>query len=463
MLLSVTANAMSDKEEMALGAKENAQVLAKFGVYRNKDLQEYVNKVGQRIAKVCDRPELTYHFTIIDSPMVNAFAIPGGYVYIARGLLMQLNSESELAGILGHEVAHITQRHVLKKENRSKFLQFLSAVASVATMNPGVYEVGNMASQGLIEGYSRKIELEADRIGAKYMARAGYDPTAMIETIGTLKAQDKLALKEARAEGREPDPSEYSWLASHPDNDVRYKQAIRDAATLKAHYHEFIKSDEFLEKLNGLTYGPTHQVGVVRKQTFYDPRLGIKLTFPDHWRVITLPSGIAGVSMKSDAMVSLSTDRIQQGMTPEDYAKQLGLKLRSGRRVDIGGMPGYLGIADHVQTYFGPRPVRFAILFDQYRGIAYYLGGAGKHDLYDIADDRDFIATIFSFGRMDRRDYEVAVRPRIQVVRAEKGTTMEGLAKESPISNFALDKLRVLNGMYPDGEPKPGQLIKIVD
>ena len=321
LVLPATTLAMSDKEEMKLGAKENAQVLAKFGVYRDQALQDYVNKVGQRIAKVCDRPNLKYHFTIIDSPMVNAFAIPGGYVYIARGLLAQLNSESELAGILGHEVAHITQRHVLKRENRAKFLQFMSVVASVATMNPGVYDVGNLASQGLIEGYSRKVELEADRIGAKYMAKAGYDPTAMIATIGTLKAQDRLDLKMARMEGRDPNPAEYSWLASHPDNDVRYKQAIRDAVRLKAKYHEFAKSDEFLEKLNGLAYGNTHQVGVVRKETFFDPRLGIKLTFPDHWRIKTTPAGIAGISMKADSMVTISTGRYSPGISGKKYAQ----------------------------------------------------------------------------------------------------------------------------------------------
>lgn len=463
LLAPIMASAMSDKAEMKLGAEENARILAKFGVYRDKDLQEYVNRVGQRIARVCDRPNLTYHFTIIDSPMVNAFAIPGGYVYIARGLLVQLNSESELAGILGHEVAHITERHALKKENRTKLLQALSVVASVATMTPGLYDVSNLASQGLLEGYSREVEYDADKIGAKYMAKAGYNPTAMIQTIGTLKNQDRLQLKVARMEGREPDASEYSWLASHPDNDSRYKQAIKNAAQLDTHYHEFIKSDEFLEKLNGLAWGNTHQVGVVRKETFYDPRLGIDLTFPDGWRIQATPAGIQGISMKGNAMLGLSTARYQPGVDSKKYAAALGLKLRSGRNVDIGGMPGFLGVADHAQTPFGPRPIRFAILFDPYRGIAYFLAGAGKHDLHDIAADRDFIATIFSFGRMDRQDYQVAVRPKIQVLRAEKGTTMEALAKQSPITNFALEKLRLMNGMYPDGEPSPGQLIKIVD
>ncbi|HKI74866.1 MAG TPA: M48 family metalloprotease, partial [Pseudomonadales bacterium] len=398
-----------------------------------------------------------------DSPMVNAFAIPGGFVYVARGLLAELNSESELAGILGHEIAHITQRHALKKENRAKALQALSAVAEIATMTPGVYDVGNLASQGIIEGYSRDVELEADRIGAKYMAKAGYDPAAMMKTIDTLKAQERLDIKEARLEDRELDPTSFGWLASHPDNDTRYRQAIKQAHALEATYHEFIKSDEFLEKLNGLAYGPTHQVGVVRKDNFYDPRVGIKLAFPEGWHVESNPSGVQMVSAKRDAVLALSTGQYMAGVDGRQYVGKMGVKIRNGRDVNIGGMPGFIGIADHVQTPFGPRPVRLAVLFDTMRHITFIMTGAGKHDLHDIANDRDFIATIFSFGRMDRHDFEVAVRPRIQVVRAEKGTTMEALAKQSPISNYALDKLRLMNGMYPDGEPKPGQLIKIID
>jgi predicted Zn-dependent protease len=126
-------------------------------------------------------------------------------------------------------------------------------------------------------------------------------------------------------------------------------------------------------------------------------------------------------------------------------------------------MPAYLGIADRADSPFGPRPVRFAVLFDTRKRLAIILQGAGKHDLRKIANDKDFIKTIFSFDRMSREDFKIAKVPRLQVVRAEEDTTMESLAAESPITNYALDKLRVINGLYPDGQPEPGQLIKIVD
>lgn len=462
VMWSGIASAVSTEEEVKLGQEENRKVIAQFGIYRDKALQDYVDKVGQRVAKQSSRPELQYHFTVIDDPMVNAFAIPGGYVYIARGMLAALNSESELAGVLGHEIAHITQRHAFRSQNRSKVMNVLSAVASVATGTPGVYELGDMASSVLLKGYSREFELEADRVGATYMAKAGYDPSSMIKTIETLKAQERIEIKEARIEDREPN-IQHGFLASHPDNDTRYKQAIEEAEKLHAEYHEFIKSDEFLEKLNGLAWGDSHQVGIVRKSTFYHRGLGIKFSFPDGWRVESMPRGVAVVSTQGKAMLSLSTAPYRPGTDGKAYVQQLGLSLRSGRDVNIGGLPGFLGIADRVETSFGPRPVRFAVLFDANRHVAFLLEGAGKHDLHNIANDRDFIATIFSFDRMDREDFKQAVRPRLQVVKAEPGTTMESLAARSAITNYALDKLRVMNEMYPDGEPEPGQLIKIVD
>jgi len=170
------------------------------------------------------------------------------------------------------------------------------------------------------------------------------------------------------------------------------------------------------------------------------------------------------VSAVNDASFFVSTDRLYKGATPKNYAEEkLGYAVRDGREITIGGMPAYLGIADRADSPFGPRPVRFAVLFDMRKRLAIILQGAGKHDLRNIANDKDFIKTIFSFGKMTSDDFKVAKVPRIQVVRAEEGTTMEALAEVSPITNYALDKLRVMNGMYPDGQPEVGQLIKIVD
>lgn len=454
---------MSEKKEIELGEAEHEKIVANFGYYRDEELQKYVDKVGQRVAAESDRPDLEYTFTVLDHEMVNAMALPGGYIYITRGMLMHMNSESELAAVLGHEIAHVTEKHAIKSQRSGKILEALSQVAAVATGTPGVYELGGIFGGVLLSGYSREHELEADKVGARYMAKAGYSPEAMLETIEVLKAKDRIEIEQARLEDREPEVY-HGFLSTHPDHDTRYKEVIREANRLVEDYDEFVKTDEFLEKLNGLTYGERRQVGVVRKNTFYHPKLAIKLSFPDNWRIESSPQGVQAVSRTEDAILALSTGRLAKGVGPKEYLeKRVGLSLREGREVTIGGFPGYIGIADRADSPFGPRPLRVAILYDKRRGVAYVLKGAGKHDLRNIARDRDFIATIFSFDRMSRDDFRKAKRPKLQVVRAEEDTTMESLAEQSPITNYALDKLRVINGLYPHGQPEPGELIKIVD
>ncbi|MEM7020893.1 MAG: hypothetical protein AAF512_26570, partial [Pseudomonadota bacterium] len=197
----------------------------------------------------------------------------------------------------------------------------------------------------------------------------------------------------------------------------------------------------------------------------------IKFNFPDTWRLEPQAQGLMIVNQVSDASFALSTKRYRQGDTPESFARDRELlNVREGRSITIAGMPAYLGIADKAITPYGKKPVRFAVIFENRRSmlrrngpIAYFLRGAGKYDLRKIANDGAFISTIFSFGEMNTAELKTATVPTLQIVRAEEDTTMEKLAAESPITNYALDKLRVMNGLYPSGQPAPGQLIKIVD
>lgn len=455
--------ALSVEDEIKLGQQEHRKIIARYGVYRDKDLQEYISMVGKRVAKESSRPELEYHFTILNDEMINAFALPGGFVYVTRGMLTHMNSESELAAVLGHEVAHITEKHAIRRQNRQKGLNIINTIVAIGTGQPGMYELGNIFGGVLLTGFSREFELEADEVGAKYMAMAGYSPEAMLRTIEILKAKDRIEIEQARIEKRKPNVY-HGFLSTHPDHDTRYKEAIRASEKLLEDYDEFIKTDEFLEKLNGLAWGSARKVGVVRKNKFYHPKLGIKISFPKGWRLEPIRKGVQFVSATADAAFLITTQRLYKGATPQNFAEEkLGYKVRDGRVITIAGMPAYLGIADRADSPFGPRPVRFAVLFDQRKRLAIILQGAGKHDLRKLASDKEFITTIFSFDRMSRNDFKIAKIPTLQVVRAEEDTTMEALALESPLTNYALDKLRVINGLYPDGQPVPGQLIKIVD
>lgn len=458
-----TGFAASAKKEVKKGKEDHQKIIATFGVYGDPELQAYVNRIGQKIAAKSSRPELTWTFTLLNDDLINAFATRGGFVYVTRGLLAQLNSEAELASVLGHEIAHITERHLNKAENTGKLMEALTVVAAVFTQMPGLYELGNLYGGVLLRGYNREQELEADRLGIETMTKAGYRADALFGVIEMFRARDRQEYREANLEKREPQVY-HGFLSTHPDNESRTRQIIKELKDADGSGNNTDENDQYLTKLNGLAFGKTQKVGVVRRNRFYYPKLGIKMTFPFGWRFeAKTRGGVEMVSAPADAAVNFTSGRIKKGISPKDYLeKKRGLQLREGRDVTIGPFPGYIGIADRANSRFGPRPVRVAVLFDKRKRRAYILEGSGKHDLRKIANDKEFIATIFSFNKMSKQDFSVAKVPTLQVVRAEQGVTMEDLADESPITNYPLEKLRIMNGLYPDGEPEPGQLIKIV-
>jgi len=454
---------LSLEKEIEKGREEHQKIVAQFGIYRDERLQAYVEKVGQRLAEYSSRPELEYRFTLLNDDMINAFALPGGYVYITRGMLLHLGSEAELAAVLGHEIAHITEKHGIKRESRNKVQNALSMGAAMLTGQRGVAELGQLLGGVLITGYSREFELEADEVGAAYMAQAGYSPKAMLKTIDILKNKDRVEIKQAKAEQR-PARVYHGFLSSHPDNDTRYREAVIASDALLNDFDAFIRTDEFLQQLNGLSFGPSRQTGIVRGKRFYHAKLGLTLALPPGWRQNQVPRGVQFVSQTGEAAFELSTSRVKRDVSPEDFAKSvLGYQIREGRSLTIDGMPAYIAIADRAPSMFGVRPVRLIVAIDRRRGIAFVGQGSGQFDLKKIADDADFIRIGFSIAKMSRADFAKARPLKVQIVRAERDTTMAGLAELSDLTNYAEDQLRVINGLYPNGEPEPGQLIKIID
>src|SRR3989344_796841 len=184
---------MSESSEINIGSQNDAKIRKQYGVYDNPELQAYVEQVGQKLAALSHRPGLTYHFTVLDSPEVNAFALPGGYIYITRGILAYLNSEAELAAVLGHEIGHVTARHGVRQYTAATATGFVGAIIGVATGIGATQDLfNNVFGNAILSGYGRDHELESDRLGAEYLARAGYDPQAIIQVIGILKNQEEF-------------------------------------------------------------------------------------------------------------------------------------------------------------------------------------------------------------------------------------------------------------------------------
>ena len=194
---------MSEDSEIKLGKQMHVQITRAMGVYDDYALQQYVQQLGEKLAKVSERPNLEWKFTVLDTDDVNAFATPGGFVYISRGILPYLANEAQLAAVLGHEIGHITARHSVERQSQSTIAGVLSAAAVIFTGQPALGELTNIAGAAVISGYGREAELEADSLGARYLAKTGYKPEAMIEVVAVLKDQEQFERDRARAEGRE--------------------------------------------------------------------------------------------------------------------------------------------------------------------------------------------------------------------------------------------------------------------
>ena len=243
---------MSEEQEIALGAQGHKEILKQYKIYEDPGLQAYVQTLGQTLAAQSHRSNLDYHFTLLDSPQVNAFALPGGYIYITRGILAFMNNEEELAGVLGHELGHVTARHGVRQQSAQTAAGLLGVLAAVATGSGEVAELSNQLGGALVSGYGRSHELEADRLGAEYLARADYDPEMMLEVIGILKNQEEFEIQRAKEEGRQP-RIYHGVFSTHPQNDQRLQEVVR-AAEVYAN-PDPLKPDpeQFLRLMDGMT------------------------------------------------------------------------------------------------------------------------------------------------------------------------------------------------------------------
>lgn len=459
------AQAMSEKKEVELGASMHPQILAQYGVYDNQQLQDYVSNLGQQLAAVSERSHLDFTFTVLDDDLVNAFALPGGYIYITRGLMAHLNSEAELASVLGHEIGHVTGKHASGRENRQKLLGGLSTVAGIATGSTGVMSAGNLLSEGLVAGYGRDQELEADEYGVNYMAKLGYPVAAAASSIEVLKRREQFENERARAEGRKPRVS-HGFFASHPDNDKRLDEIIKAAQKVHKNEGADIKAEAYLTKINGMRFGPKGRTGVFRDNQFYHAQFGIRMVFPDEWRVDDRGSQLTGVSPDNMNMLQVFAVRLNRKQTPEDAIKsKLGLNsLDDGKAITIDGMPAYIATAKRYGSPFGPRPVRVAAVKNPRNGQTFVFAGSGRRDLSRLASDGQYISTIFSFARLKSRDeYALTRPPRLMVRQADPNTSISELATDAALPSFQEQQLRLLNGLYPGGEIQSGQIYKTVE
>ena len=329
---------MSETQEVQTGRQEDVKVRQEYGVYDNKALQQYVNEVGQRLGKASHRPQLQYTYVVVDSPEINAFALPGGYIYVTRGILAYLNSEAELAAVLGHETGHVTARHGVQQMSAATAAGVGATLVGIfvpALRNQAGDTAIGLLGNVLLSGYGREHELEADKLGAEYLYRTGYDPQAMIKVIGVLKNQELFDAEVAKAEGRQP-RSYHGVFASHPDADQRLQEVVGEAGKLAGSGR--VNQEEFLRMIDKVPFGYSESQGFVRNFTFYHRELGLVLKFPDTWRISNKPDSVSASNRGDDVMIEMRLAGRAQGAPADILRKQIG-NAREITSTTINGLP----------------------------------------------------------------------------------------------------------------------------
>lgn len=445
---------MSEQGEVDLGRKAHQQIISQMPVYPDQDLQAYVNEVGQKLARQGDRPELDYTFTVIDSPDVNAFALPGGYIYINRGLMAYMETEAQLAAVLGHEIAHVTARHGVRQHRNAMLTNVAAVAVAIGTGVGGAGDLAGIAGQAAISGYGRGLELEADRLGAAYMAKAGYDHEQMLEVLGILKNQQDFASRRAASQGREAG-GYHGLFSSHPRNDQRLQEVIQEADKIdQPNSTPLVGRDRFLQRVEGMVYGDSPEQGVARNSSFYHGGLGFTFSYPETWTLENLPQAVIMIAPGGKAAVQMTALPQPQDKSPVDTLaaqKIRGMKTPRARQVNgLRAAEADISSNAHVAlVYHGTN--------------AYALVGQPGKSNPDARLDEEFEQILSSFRALTPADQNKALAHRITLWKAKPGWTYDRLARISPLSDDAAGQLRLINQDYPNGEPTAGRTLKLVE
>ena len=445
---------LSEEQEIQMGREYNAQILRQYQIYEDEKIQNYVQSIGESLAKKSHRPNLIYRFTVLDSPEINAFALPGGYIYINRGLMAYMSSEEELAAVLGHEIGHVTARHSVRQYSQAQLMGVLSAAIEI---NSGrtAGDLANLASGALLSGYGREMELEADDLGAQYIYQDGYSPQGMYDVLAVLKDQEIYSKKVAKQRGIEP-RNYHGVFASHPSNDKRLQEILDNVS------QNFVKGtnkskSNYLAMIEGMVFGYSQQAGVTRGNEFFHGPLNLYLSSPENWEIINNANSLVFKAPFGEATLQVTLEDLNFVESPEEYLKRFVRNTTDEEVLMIDGLSGFTA-----KTYRSGRTTRMAVIFKDdkaYQFIAYLKDRDGDFSSYDL----QFMNIIKSLRSLTEKELKYSQPLRIKTYKVRQGETYESIASKSSITLNPEDQLRLLNGDYPDKELTVGRVIKIVD
>ena len=439
---------ISESQEIAMGRDYDREVAASIGVYADSGLQRYIQQFGGRLAATSERPNLPWSFRVVDDPVVNAFALPGGYIYVTRGILAHLNSEAELAGVVGHEIGHVTARHSVSQMSKQQLAQLGLAIGTIAS--PQFERYAGLAGAGLgvlFLKFSRDAESQADDLGLRYLRRANFDPREMPHVFAML-----TRVSQAQGGGRVPE-----WLATHPDPENRRGRIEQEVAALPQSFPgAAVNRDAYLRRLDGLVFGNNPREGFFKGAQFFHPDLRFRLTFPEGWTTSNGKQTVVAVSPRKDAAVELSLAKEQTADgAAQVFLSQKGVTGSYPTRTTIGGLPA-VSAAFAAATENGT--LRGTALFVEHGGGVYRLVGyatEARWPTVQAAAER----ALQSFARLTDPAVLGVEPQRVDIVTLDQRTTIEEMARRRP-SPVSAATLALVNQVEPQTPLEPGRLVK---
>lgn len=459
---------LSTEDEQRIGAEQHPRILVQYGgAYDEPELQAYVERIGNDLAAVSELPELEFTFTLLDSEIINAFALPGGYVYVSRGLLALAENEAELAGVIGHEIGHVTARHTAQRQTQATGAGILATLGTLGAAVLGgraaadlAQQVAGTAAQGYVASFSRSQELEADQLGIRYLKRAGYDPNAMATFLSKLSRQSEL---ERRLAGVEGDPGA-AFLASHPRTADRVQAAVVEVGGGGTGR---LDREQHLAAIDGLIYGANPRAGLVDGRRFIHPDLGFTFEAPPGFRLQNTPNAVVGRDQSGRLMVfelanpgGQSLDSYVSGDALARTGNVLNAEVsapRNVRRTEVNGLPAALASAT-VRKGQGSADIGLAAIDAGERAYQFLFVSRGS---MSAEEARGFAETVESFRRLSSSEAASFQPARIDVTTVGASDTKAAL-----LSRFALDaadsRFDILNALALERGLTPGTQVKLV-
>jgi predicted Zn-dependent protease len=441
---------VSESQEISMGQEAATQAKASIGVTQNPALQSYVTSLGMTLARGSERPELPWSFTVVEDAAVNAFALPGGPVFVTRGILAHMNSEAELVSVLGHEIGHITARHSASQISKSQLAQI--GVVAAVVVKPELAQFGDIANAGLgllFMKFGRDDETQADDLGFRYMTKAGYDPHEMAAMFQTLER-----MSAASGGGRVPE-----WQSTHPDPGNRVaKTRERIAATPALPANLKVERDAFLQRLDGLMYGEDPRQGFFRGTSFLHPDMKFQFDFPAGWKTQNQASQVVGMSAQDDAVVVMTlAGQASPSQALQEFISAQGMQGRGSSNAAINGLPA-ASASFTATTESGT--LGGWVAFINLDGTTLRLIGYTPADRLGTYDTT-LRNAITSFRRLTEQTALNVQAPRIRLVRINRAMTIEEFNRTNP-STIPLAQVALINGVEPTSSIPPGTLVKRV-